>query len=314
MRIINDIFIKDLKLGILAPFLERVQEDKTLCLEIREDYVNIYYRGCNIAEIKQSSDNQSYTYSFNTKYFKQDVISLPSNKISGTTETANAVDWVDSFPILKNAIDLSPKGGEREFQQLVVRENNDYEIGNSTDYFICDIEYALGKAKGRFDLIAIKWLSDGTSRQQGQNLELAFIEKKYGDGAITGKSGIKKHIKDFAQYINDESAQIHDEMTQLFNIKIELGLITGCSKKIESIQKINSKNKPEVILLLANHDPGKSGLSKILNELKSSEEYKDFCKVAKLKFSVSSFMGYGLFEEGIYDLDSFQSHFKSILG
>ncbi len=310
MRSLNPEFIVALKDGILNPFLERVKKDKTLCLEIRENYLNIYYRGCSISKIEQNKDTNTYTYSFDEKYFKKGTIRLPNKNI---LEIEAAKAWVNCVPILKNIIDMSPKGGEREFQQLVVRENNDGDIGNSSDYFICDIEYALGKARGRFDLIAVKWRSKGEERKKNKNIGLAFIEMKYGDGAIGGEAGIKKHIRDFTQFLTENSDKILDEMKNIYNTKIELGLMSGGKKKIESIQRIDKLNKPEIILLLANHDPEKSGLKKILKELKDSKEYEEFCEVAELKFSVSSFMGYGLYEEGLYDLDTFLSRFEKFL-
>ena len=44
---------------------------------------------------------------------------------------------------------------EREFQQLVARENNRSAISNQTEYFITDIE--LADEQSRFDMLALKW-------------------------------------------------------------------------------------------------------------------------------------------------------------
>ena len=41
MRGLNQKFINDLSAGILAPLLERVVADRSVCLEIREDYINV---------------------------------------------------------------------------------------------------------------------------------------------------------------------------------------------------------------------------------------------------------------------------------
>ncbi len=308
-RSLDPEFITALKAGILTPFWERVKNDKTLCLEIRENYINIYYRGCSISKIAQNKDTKSYTYSFDEEYFKKETIKLPNENI---LEIDSAKAWINYFPTLKNIIDMSSKGGEREFQQLVVRENNDRNTGNSTDYYICDVEYTSARKNGRFDLIALKWLSKGAERKINKELKLAFIEKKYGDGAIGGEAGILKHIRDFTKFITKDADYLHEEMKEIFNLKLNLGLIKGCKKKIESIQSIK-KYKPEVILLLANHDPEKTGLKKILLELIDSDDYKEFCKIAELKFAVASFMGYGLYEQGIYDLPTFLNRFEKFL-
>jgi len=46
-RGLSDKFMAALTGGVLTPLLDRVKADSTLCLEIREDYLNIYYRGGN---------------------------------------------------------------------------------------------------------------------------------------------------------------------------------------------------------------------------------------------------------------------------
>ena len=46
-RRLSDHFIADLKVEILKALLDRVKADPTLCLEIRDEYINIYYRGGN---------------------------------------------------------------------------------------------------------------------------------------------------------------------------------------------------------------------------------------------------------------------------
>ena len=46
MRKLNDIFLNDLKEGgRLFPLTDAVKSDPSLCLELRGDYVNVYYRG-----------------------------------------------------------------------------------------------------------------------------------------------------------------------------------------------------------------------------------------------------------------------------
>ena len=47
MRKLSNSFMNDLMLadGRLYPILDRVRQDETLMLAIREDYINVYYRG-----------------------------------------------------------------------------------------------------------------------------------------------------------------------------------------------------------------------------------------------------------------------------
>ncbi|OHB78940.1 MAG: hypothetical protein A2Z25_21430 [Planctomycetes bacterium RBG_16_55_9] len=62
--------------------------------------------------------------------------------------------WIESFPCLKEIMDFyfseHPKP-EREFQQLIARENNDSTISNESEYFISDVEVADSDYVSRFD-------------------------------------------------------------------------------------------------------------------------------------------------------------------
>lgn len=148
-RGLSDEFITDLKTGILAPILQRVIEDDTLDLQIRNNYINIYYRGGNIMKISEPIPrNGRYYANFNQDYFKGYNI-VSSSVACLTTKTIRTVDdsvkWVNDFPILKQSMDIyfsEHRKEEREFQQLIGRENNWSSTSNDTDYFICDIEYA----------------------------------------------------------------------------------------------------------------------------------------------------------------------------
>ena len=206
------------------------------------------------------------------------------------------------MPFLKHEMDLwfgAHNKNEREFQQLMLRENNFGNLAKSTDYFICDIEYTQPNTDWRFDLIAVNWPSSSSARKNNKNLGLAFIEMKYIDQALTGNAGVKKHIKDINDFLKNPAnlSNIKDEMKNVFNQKFELGLINN-QKRIESF----SDNKPEYIFAFANHDPE----SRIL---KREIEMLPLCSYAELKFAVSTFMGYGLYEQNIYTLDSFLEQF-----
>ena len=52
-RGLSETFMKDLSQGHLKPILDLAIRDHTLCLQIRNDYINIYYRGGNILKLKK---------------------------------------------------------------------------------------------------------------------------------------------------------------------------------------------------------------------------------------------------------------------
>jgi len=224
-----------------------------------------------------------------------------AQRIKRLVTVENVKKWIDAMPFLKHEMDRwfgEHSKSEREFQQLMLRENNFGKSAKSTDYFICDIEYQ--SPNGRFDLIAVHWPSSPTGRKNDKNLGLAFIEMKYLDDALTGKAGLKEHIKDANDFLEnqDNLKNIQKEMKVVFNQKQDLGLINN-KKAIESF----NDNKPEYILALVNHDPAAKNLRKELNNLPP-------CPYAELKFAVSNFMGYGLYDQNIYILDSFLMRFE----
>lgn len=69
MRALSEQFMYDLKNpdGMLHPILERVKNDQTLMLAIRQDKINIYYRGGSLLRIEQLK--YSYKTFFNPNYY-----------------------------------------------------------------------------------------------------------------------------------------------------------------------------------------------------------------------------------------------------
>jgi len=294
-RGLSEDFLNELEKGLLSPILDLVKIDATLCLEIRENYINIYYRGGNILRIEKT--NECYVTSFDRKYLIEETTRVPTNLPAKLTSPQDINSWLLAIPFLKNEMDLwfgrNPKN-EREFQQLIVRENNLGRCAKGTDYFICDIEYA--NSNGRFDLIAVRWPSSGAERKNNKNIGLVFIEMKYCDGALTGKAGLKEHLKDMNVFLSNQNrlGSLKIEMKNVFNQMRRLKLINNQ----KDIAQFN-EDKPEYIFILANHDPASSVLKRELEGL--PVDYPNL----ELKFAISNFMGYGLYRQNIYDLKSF---------
>jgi hypothetical protein len=178
--------------GVLHPILTQVKKDHTLMLAIRESYIYIYYRGGNTLKIKEYNKG-FYQASFDDQYNKSGL-HIPDSPTE-IKQQNDSRSWIDSFPSRKNIMDeyFSIHGkAEREFQQLIARENNNSAISNESEYFISDIEVA--EPNARFDIMAIRWLAD--QRRNGNKCKAALIEMKYGDSALTGSAGLLKHLKD----------------------------------------------------------------------------------------------------------------------
>lgn len=300
-RALDEKMFKDFQEGgVLHDLLDYVQCDDTLDLEFRgEGRANIYYRGGSLFCIERSGDG--YTLTFDTKYC--------TACDEGMEKTPSLRAAVGLIPLYKHAMDVwfvKNRKYEREFQQLVVRENNRHgAISHASDYYIVDIEYAYNvnvsdkKMQARFDMIAVKWLSKSNERQNPSAPTLAIIEMKYGDGALGGSAGLKKHLEDFGTLVkNGELDDFCADYSNVFNQKCALGLIPG---KESARIKITQRDI-ELIFLIANHDPDKTGLATIVAEIADlTMEYP-----YPIRFAYASMMGYCLYADQLKSLEEMQ--------
>lgn len=318
MKELSKDFMSDLQSpqGTLYPILDRVHHDQTLMLAIRNGYINIYYRGGNILKVSRNK-NGSYEATFDVNYCKsQSMKPLPLKTITTVEQSA---EWVAAFPELKRVMDeffCDHEKPEREFQQLVVRENNKSSISNETEYFISDIEAA--QTRARFDMLAIRWLAN--QKKDVTNCIPAFIEVKYGDGALDGTAGMLKHLTDISKLISNKQAYSDTvkAMEGQFNQLYDLGLLKfNKSSRYEKMElRISDQpddrpaNKPEVIFILANHNPRSTKLRTILADIETDKRVD--LKLFNLKFFVASFAGYGLHEKCMLPLDRFRELVDSL--
>lgn len=306
MRELSKKFMDDLLKpdGILHPILLRLSKDQTLMLAIRDGFINIYYRGGSILRITEQN-GPSYSSFFDDRYNKSGL-KMPILPASINIQD-DAKDWVTSFLDLKNIMDdffSTYSKDEREFQQLVARENNCSSISNESDYFISDIEVSESTSGARFDMVAIKWQT--TKRRSGHNCRIAFIEMKYGDGALGGKAGLLKHLKDMDSLITNKASYTNllHAIENQFNQLDQLGLLKFNKGQGFSKVTLDPNEKPEVIFIIANHNPRATALKTILNtpEIAAYGESQHF----DLKFFVSSFAGYGMHAKCMLDLAEFR--------
>ena len=232
--------------------------------------------------LRISEKATGYIFFFDLEFIKEEnsgtktIIScLPKQvAVRGATQA-----WSDMIPTIKAEMDayfVYHKKVEREFQQLVVRENNVGEIAKKTDYYICDIEYQIGET--RFDLVTAKCIGRGKYR-------LALIEIKYADSALAGKSDILDHVHKAYKYLSENNINdLKKDMHEILEIKSELKSVDDLPAKFEF-----SKVKPGFIFLLANHKPASGSLNSELNKLKKNF-YIDFCIMADLKIAMASFL------------------------
>lgn len=312
MRKLEQGFVDDLKTGDLSSLLDAVKADDTLCLEIRNNYINIYYRGGSLYRI--TKPNNKYLFKFDPGYTKHDnsvLSSYSSTAFQNLKANINYSEYVRYIPTLKTEMDLyfgEHPNKEREAQQLVLRENtysgrgtNDNGVSKDTDYFIVDMEYS-DENICRFDMVAVKWPSTSSARKNPCNASLAIIEMKYADGALGNNSGIEEHFMDLYSCVNNKSTYLDDlyeEAKNVFKQKMELGLIHGTNKIIDS----KACTKPEYIILVANHKPASRVLNRELDN--ANKKVPQLKNIVDIKIAFASMMGYGLYIDRMVDLDTY---------
>jgi hypothetical protein len=301
---ITDQISIDLKTGTLASLTKRIRQDDTLLLAIRSKSVDVYYRGGRILHLTPQG-GQSYAVAFDENYSKGRKIDRPEALIS---TSAHCHNWLNALPMLKevmNAHFAENRKSEREFQQLVAWENNRSAIANDTEYFITDVEFADAEQGTRLDMLGLKWLSK--DRRYNDRCKPVFIEMKYGINAYDGDSGIKSHIRHLRDILRDDykKQKLSELIAAQFNKLVDLELVEFNQNAItkDAISKgdmaaFTTHGNPEVVLLLANHNPRSR---KLLNILKTIEEPTEF----DLRFFNASFAGYGMHDACMLRLGEF---------
>jgi hypothetical protein len=300
MRQLTPTLFYALLTGGLHAILEYVKADDTLDMEFRGNYFTIYYRGGALLNVKENPDG-----SYSWEGLKDEYLLKGKNKYE--QKHKDAEQFEEYIPEAKHIIDryivLGSKNhlGEKEIQQLVVKENNYSPNSQDTDYFIVDMEYEEAGENGRFDLIALRWDSTGTARKKNV-VSLAVIEVKQGSNSVrtsTSSPGLNSHTKDFNAFVTRKSAdgglkEFCDDMAMIFKQKCELGLISA-NKKIEGIKQVfplSVESTIDFICLLANYKKASENLRNELAEM-------DSCR-----FIRSHYTGYGLYADEIFTLTS----------
>ncbi len=308
-------FLHDLRSGKLQPILDAVRLDDTLLLGLRGSYVSVYYRGGKLLMLQPRALG-SYRVGFNHDYDVAGELQARLQRMGSAAVLERAIASPDDSRAvvevlweLKRLMDMHPKmrsAHEREFQQLIVRENNRTRSANQTHYFITDIEHAHGDA--RFDMLGVRWLHD--ERRRGDRLLPVIFEVKYGKDSLDGAAGLVKHLDDLCQRLGDQGfvEGLRVNIAGQFNQLAELGLMEfNRSAAIETFSV--SMDRPQVVIVLAGYNPRSSKLRDVLAQL---DRFDQPDMPFDLRFFHAVFSGYAMHDCAMLNLTDFRALVESL--
>lgn len=250
MRRLSPGFIDALQSGFLVEITENVRTDSDLNLEIRDGYINLYYKGNSLLKLSETKTDR-YKAEVHQRFLAG--VEVPNEF---TPETVGA--FLSAIPLLKQNIDRHGKrSAEIEYEQMIIRANN-LEPRNSAEYLIVDRQYAT--AEGRFDLTSIFW--DRNGRKKGQTVPVCLIEIKY---ALN--DDIREVHQQLARYytsIAPQAAAIAAEMQTLFRQKLELGLYRMPQYRIDALKTLTFSPRIDdfqFVVIFVDYNPNSAKLN-----------------------------------------------------
>lgn len=252
MRGLSQQFIDDLKCNFLSDIIFRVRMDKDLDLQIREGYINIYFKGNSLLKLTEVEPH-NYRVDIHEKF--SGGLDSPRYIVSYDSTT----QFLNLLPFIKeNIIKFGASTIEAEYEQLVIRANNSEERSNS-EYYILDRQYTT-ESRDRFDLTGFYW--DRVKRARGQEVPLCFIELKF--SLNPDIKNVHEQINRYYQHVRENVNLLAQEAEKLLDQKLKLGLLKQPNNRLDAIKTLTiSKNinEYEFILLLIDYNP----YSKLLN-------------------------------------------------
>lgn len=254
MRKLSDSFLECLKTGFLCPIIETVRNDLDLNLDIRENYLNIYYKGNSLLQLSESSGGR-YRAQIHPKFLTG--ITQP---LIFTEETVPL--FLQTIPQLKqNIVRFGKRSLEIEYEQLIIRANN-LELHNNSEYFVVDRQYTV--ADGRFDLLGFFWATKG--RKRYQEVPISLMEIKF---ALNSEiQNLHEQLERYYTAIKPQSAEIADELQTIFRQKLELGLYRQPQDRLAAMATLQFARSIEqfqflIILVDYNHNSSLLSLQKL---------------------------------------------------
>lgn len=190
-----------------------------LIVGVRNNYLSIYHNCDCIAKVEYK--NKKIICSLDRYYI--DGISRGSKDKDKTFKTNSEYIKENYSSIKEKSKDKATTNEKKAQAELYIKNNNNL----NSNWCCIDIEYVkafnnieekkAANLNARFDIIAIS---------KSKPHKVALIELKYGSGAISGASGIYKHVKDFSKFIEKDFFEQHmkDELIDIVKSQKDLGI------------------------------------------------------------------------------------------
>jgi hypothetical protein len=244
MRRLSATFMDCLGTGFLADLRECVAKDTDLNLEIRANYLNVYFKGNSLLKLTEAAPAR-YRVEIHER-FREGLV-LPPELV----DAPSAARFVSAIPQIKaNIARHGHSSIELEYEQLIIRANN-HEPRNNSDYFIVDRQYVL--PEGRYDLLGIYWERAG--RRRNQEVPLCLFEAKFGLNPEIAQ--LSEQLTRYFEALNPKAAQIAEEVEGVFRQKLALGLYRQPRERVEALQTLRvSRDMAQVqfVVLLVDYN------------------------------------------------------------
>ena len=214
-----------------------------LFLGVRNNRLNLYYNCDSIASIEYRKRSKDIVCEINRYYLYDE---------GKSDERIEPTQICERYETIKNNSDKKRSDEKKAQSKLTLLNNNNH----NSNWLCVDVEYVKSfknqteKSKlgfnARFDIIAL-------SKEKPHRV--AFIELKYGSGAIGGDSGIYKHIEDFCDFSEKGFFESHlkQKIIEIIESKKRLGIEVPF--ELPTIDEISSK--PEFYFITLNNNPTK---------------------------------------------------------
>lgn len=249
MRQLSESFMIALQHGVLADLTRQIIADKDLDLQIRNGYLNIYYKGNSLLQLTEVGTR--YRVDIHAKF--RTGLSIP-DLLDGQTMAL----FLSLIPTLKaNIIKYGASSLELEYEQLIIRANN-LEPRNNSEYFILDRQYVIGSDK--FDLLGVYW--DRRGRRRGQEVPLCLMEVKFALNSDIGK--LHDQLQRYYHALKERASLFAQEYAVIFRQKLELGLFNQTEERIEAMKTLRISSdidRFQFIIILVEYNPHSARLN-----------------------------------------------------